>query len=357
MERLNSASYKAATLLLLSIATILFFNLYERYTVIGPELLQNGDFDNSSTGVTTTNPAVGSTRLHSDAPANFVYTSQDITDFQHYPLLRLSYEIKTVNVSRGPFDWMAARIVLLTSLNPNGTPTHLQTHVLTNIHGTHKWERHEVVFTTHADTSKLNVSAQLAKATGTFWVKNLSLLPVKETALFDTIRTMISILWIFLTFWIATPIALSALGNIRRTSVLILALAISFGALMPEAQKARIGNALLTTKGAGQLPIIHSNMAVFRFSPLLPSPDIYKAGHFVMFAFLSIAALSHRPYPISRIRTLFYLLLFAMATEVLQLLVLGRSAQLGDLIIDGAGIATALILLWVAHVFSQPAHD
>jgi VanZ family protein len=76
-----------------------------------------------------------------------------------------------------------------------------------------------------------------------------------------------------------------------------------------------------------------------------------------MFAMLAVAALYRRPYPVSLARMLGYLFLFALVTEVLQLLVSGRSAQLGDVLIDSAGMITGLMLLRLMRFFSQLAPD
>jgi len=251
---------------------------------------------------------------------------------------------------------MTARVVLIAP-ESNGDPAHHTTHVLTNLHGTHIWEHHEAVFSLAANTTWVTVSAQLAQATGTMWVRNLSLLPVMEVKSFHTLCMAATVLWAIVILWIAAPIVLSALGNAHRTAVIVLALAIALGTLMPETLKVRIGDSLFASTVGSELPVIHSNAALFKFTPLWPSPDIYKAGHFAMFAMLSVVAFSRRSYPVSRTRMSGYLLLFALVTEVLQLLVAGRSAQLGDLIIDGAGIATGLILLWTVRVFSPSTHD
>jgi len=74
-----------------------------------------------------------------------------------------------------------------------------------------------------------------------------------------------------------------------------------------------------------------------------------------MFAILAAAVFYRRPYPVADTRMLIYLLLFALVTEILQLFVIGRSAQIGDWLIDGAGIATGFTLLR-ATLFLFPHH-
>lgn len=354
---LNSIRCKKTALLLLCLITILFFNLNDRYAVIGPELIQNPSFDrnlaewtHSSRGVYAPTPAVGGIRIHSDTPTNFIHISQAVPGIEHYPLLRISYAIKTSNVTPGQHDWMTARLVL-TSTESTGDLMRQTTYVLQNIQGTHPWEHRKAVFSLAAGTIRTNVSAQLAQATGTMWIKDLSLTPVVEIDRFRKLRLAVTALWTIVILWIAVPIARSALGSTHRVTIVALALAIGFGTLMPETLKLHIGSLLTSSQANIEFPPIYSSDAIFKFTPLLPPADIYKTGHFVMFTLLSIVALARRPYPISPTKMLGYMLLLALVTEVLQLLVVGRSAQIGDLIIDAAGIVTGATLLWAARQF------
>jgi VanZ family protein len=67
-----------------------------------------------------------------------------------------------------------------------------------------------------------------------------------------------------------------------------------------------------------------------------------------MFALLTITLLVGRPFRVSIAGLVFYLVLFAGVSEVLQLFMVGRSAQLGDIAIDCGGILSGLVLagLW-----------
>ena len=359
---LKSITCRVTALLLLSISTILLFNLHEKYTVSGPELLHNASFDNNLAewehtkhGVSPIVPAVGGVRLHSVIPSTSVQISQVIPGAEHYPLLRLSCDIKTQNVAAGQKQWMMAR-VLLVSHNLKGKPMYHLPHTLVNLSSTNNWEYHEVVFTTDANTATISISAQLAQATGTMWVRNLSLRPVIQADSFYMLRNAAALLWAVVILWIAVPLTRWALGNTQHATVIVLAVVISLGALMPASLKVRIGNSLFPGYLDSELHVVSSDAAFFKFTPLLPTPDIFKVGHFILFAMLAAAAFSRRTFPVSRSGLLGFLLLFALVTEVLQLFVGGRSAQLGDLIIDSAGIATGLMLLWLARLFLPPHH-
>lgn len=356
---LNSVFCKVTALLLLSIGSILFFNLHEKYAVIGPEQLRNAHFDNNLEGWKRTPygvfapvPAVGGILLQSGLPATSVQLDQIIPGAERFPLLRLSCDIETRNVSEGKERWMTARVVLV-SYNREGKPMYNLPHTLANISGTHNWEHHEAVFAIDAKATSISVSIQLAQATGSMWVKNLSLRPVVQKDSFHKLRYAVALLWAAIILWVAVPITVSAAGNAQRTAVIALALIIAFGVLMPEALKVYIGSLLSHRVANNELLAVHSEAAQFKFTPIIITPDIFKAGHFILFAMLAAVAFSRRTYPASRARLLCYLLLFALITEILQLFVAGRGAQLSDFIIDSAGIATGLLLLWFTK-FSYP---
>ena len=124
---------------------------------------------------------------------------------------------------------------------------------------------------------------------------------------------------------------------------------------MPESIKEQIGSVLFPSMV--EIPAKSPSSAIFKLTPLLPALDIYKSGHFIMFAMLAATAFHLKPYPSSRARMLGYLLLFAFVTEVLQLLVAGRSAQLGDVLIDSVGIATGWIVLHLVQILYPPHPD
>jgi hypothetical protein len=357
MNFVGSASFKVSVLLLLSVSTILFFNLYARFVVIGPELLRNNLFHNNlaeweyfDQSVSVPNLDEGIVRLHSDNPAIIVGLSQTIPEATHYRLLKLACDTKTSNVPQGRGGWNTARVILV-SHDPKGIPLWHLPYALAILHGTHEWEHHEEVFAVAADASRVSIFAQLAQTTGTLWVKNLSLRPVTEVASFGKFRNAVMLLWAVVAFWIVIPLVQSAFGHAHRSIIMALALAILFGALMPESLKERIGSSLFPSLVE---PSVTASAATFKFTPLLSTPTIFEAGHLVMFAMLAAAAFYRRPYPVSRAQMLGYLLFFALVTEVLQLFVDGRSAQFSDVLVDSAGITMGWALLRAARIFCRP---
>ena len=104
------------------------------------------------------------------------------------------------------------------------------------------------------------------------------------------------------------------------------------------------------TNFAEFIPTHFDDTVSFRFIPLIPTLDIYKFGHFIMFTLLATAIFGARLYRAASISLFGYLVLFALITEVSQLFMVGRTGQFGDIIIDSLGIALgmSLSILWEA---------
>lgn len=353
----SSASFKVSVLLALSLGTILFFNLYDRYVIIGPELITDNRFNenlrewaHSNHGISVLARGTGIASLHSDNPNNIVDLSQKVLGIERYPLLKLACDIKTLNVPHHQESWNTARVVLI-SHDRKGIPMYHLPHALSNLSGTQDWKHYERIFPVDANASQVNIAVQLAQATGTMWVKNISLLPLEEVASFRKFRSAATLLWIIVVLWITIPVLRSALGNAHRTTIIVLAFIILFAVLMPEGLKESMGAALFPslseTSGT-------SFTTTFKFTPIIPALDIYKAGHFIMFALLAALSLHGRPYAISRFRIIGYLFLFALVTEVLQLFVSARSAQMGDVLIDSMGIILGFLFLHAKKLILPP---
>lgn len=349
------ARVKVSVLLSFSLVTILFFNCYGRYVVTGPELLRNTSFHSLLTGWKHSNQGIaitgsGVVELYSDNQAATVYLTQAIPGAQRYPLLRLACDIETRNVIRGREHWMAARVILL-SHDQYGAPIYNLPHILANLRDTHDWEQHEGVFAVSPDTAAISISVQLAQATGTMWVRNLSLVPVTEKASYRTYHSVITLLWMAVIPWVTVPLIRSAIGNTNRIVIIAVGILIALGTLMPENLKEFIGKELFPS--FVEAPIKLPDAAKFHFLPLLTVPDIYKAGHFTLFALLAFVTFIRRSYQVTRYQLVGYLILLALITEVLQLLIPGREARLGDILIDTGGIVAGLTVLRIKRIFSS----
>lgn len=357
MTKAESTAYKVLALLLLCLGTIALFNNFERYLVIGPELLTDNRFQDklqqwqySSPGTSVPQPGSGIAVLQSENPDDIISLTQTISKVDFFKLLRLSCELKTSNIPLHEGGWNVARVVLVSN-NREGEPVYSRHHMLVALSGKHNWEYHEGVFPVYPDSASVNLSVQIAQSTGTLWVKNLSLRPLAAKRSFRKYRSIALTLWALAGIWIIAPMVKSAFGNAQRTLVLALALAVAVGVLMPESVKEHIGNTLFPS-----LAHVTGGMVTdgtFQFLPLLRTPDIYKVGHFFLFALLAAVALYRRPYALSHSGTFACLILFALITEVLQLFIPGRTALLSDVFVDSAGMVVGLALQRILLSFTR----
>lgn len=361
MILLSPGYLKAVVVALLSVCTIIFFNHYQRYHITGQEILENADFADGSdrwgfsgSGHVLTSENGGVAKL--DAPS--AGESQSLFQVIHgqytSQLLRLSCEIKTQNIIGGDHAWKAARVALV-SHNKAGEAMYNLPHILANQTGSSDWVHYEKVFAIAPDVAKITVAAQIVNSSGTLWIKAISLRPVALNIAFKQYRLAFLFIWVVIAFWVAAPIVKSGFRSFAHGMVLLLASGIVLGVLMPENVKESLGEAISPSTATSLIPFIPSNFndtQVFSLAPQLPALNIFKVGHFIMFTFLAIILCGARSYRTSFARLVVYLTLFALVTEVLQLFMAGRTAQLGDILIDCAGIATGLAMVWLARCIS-----
>lgn len=358
MSCLNSAIFKISMLILMSCCSILFFNGYERYQLVGPELIENADF---SKGLAhwqhTGNVSIFAlnnemiAKLETTVPIESAFISQFIRPSGHTRLVKLGCEIKTEDIINGDTSWKTARIVLV-SFNAAGEAIYSLPHVLVRQQGSRDWRRHEKVFAIPGDVSKIMVAAQVIKSTGSLWIKSISLHPVTLKSAFRDYRLALMLIWVVILFWVTVPFFKSGFSSVKHGFVLLLGIGVIVGVLMPESMKESMGAAITasdTVASTTYIPTQFNNTQSFNLNPHLPELDIHKVGHFMLFTLLSIAVFGGRPYKKSTASLLAYLVLFALISEVLQLFMDGRTAQLGDVLIDSGGIINGCLIAWLWH--------
>ncbi|MCQ8183174.1 VanZ family protein [Methylomonas sp. SURF-1] len=354
--------FKSITIVFICIITICFFNYFPQFIYSDAELLTNPSFSDglsswvpSKTGVKIQAiPEIGtsnSSNLGTPSELSAVLFAQSfehaITLGQFIPpvsagsLLHLSAYTKTIDVTDGKRPWETARIVLL-AYDRFGKPMYNHPHLLVAQNGTSDWTRHEQVFRVAENTGKLQLLIQLIHAEGQFFVKTLSLRPVVANSEFASYRAWFIAVWTFLALWIGAPFLRRASTNRSDALILLIALGILAGVSMPQSLKQTIGDIISPSADFGS-NIEHANaLSIFQFTFSIPELDIYKYGHFAMFTLLAAAANRRSSVKLPTLQKLFLITLFAFASEVLQLFVPGRGPQVGDILIDTAGIITGL---------------
>lgn len=339
---------KTALVILLGVATVWFFNAYPRYRAKGGELLINADFGDGLAGWSHAEDGIewrdGEVTLRSSDSARSLQISQAVASLAPGTLLLLACDFKTQDLIGGTQPWEAGRIALF-SFNSAGKAIYHRAHTLARQTGSRDWSHVERTFEVGEQVAKLEVTAQLLRSRGEMSVRGFSLRPVVLKAEFKQFRQWLLIAWAPLAIWIAVPFARAAVADRVHGLVLVLAVGILVGVLMPEAAKESLGAAIWPTKGGAKAAFVASDIDDnhrFGLAPKLPNPDIFKLGHLVMFALLACTLAVGRPYRVSMTAQLGYLCLLAVVSEILQLFMPGRTPQLGDIAIDCAGIATGL---------------
>lgn len=365
----SSLSKKTFTTIFLCLASVVFFNRYPQVLQSSNELLENSNFQygfshwrvsqygveinsvvNQSEEPTegTSNPPPNLVPkivvvLSADTPDNGVSINQTLPPVDSGTLLQLSANLKVENVVKGPLDWETARIVLV-AYDQSGKPRYDRPHVLASLHGTSGWTQYQRVFQVSPDTASLQVSAQLVHSRGRFLVTGLDLHAVKLNPKFARYRSVFFAAWLALGFWIGWPFVLNRLNTPSNRLVLLATFGILAGVLMPESLKEILGEALWPAAALAPHGDHSEFVQTFNLDFSIPIIDIYKLGHFTMFALLAWAiGAGNRFRPISTSQ-FFLMSLFATSSEILQLFIPSRGPQLGDIFIDCIGIVFGLAI-------------
>jgi hypothetical protein len=345
-------SLKVAVLLFLSFVSILFSSCHDPYAVTGPEILQNplfrdglDNWQHSDAGVSVSADESGAIELRSQDPSALTHVTQIIPDPQRFHLVRFAADLKTHRVQKGDASWQTARLILA-PYDSEGKMLPHSPHTLAGETGNREWKHHERVFRVNEDAAELRLSAQLMRATGSMWARNISLKPVTEREVSSLLRVAILSLWLLAITWVAIPLMRFASGTRSGLIAMVVVLCIAAGALLPASIKKHVDRSL----PYALFPVEQASMSgtVSGSVRVPPAISVYKLGHVALFATLSAVTFLGSFRSIPARRRVGYLLLFAMITEVLQLFVEGRDARIGDAFLDVTGIsigaATAVLL-------------
>jgi len=358
-----SESHIIIAALFLSVVTIAFFNNYPQFISEPSELLENPSFEfglehwaYSKKGVelyfsdlpNKVNPDDLERRVHgatavsltSNDSNSFVSIYQFITPVTPGRLVKLNSTLMTNNVVNGSATWETARVVLL-AFDQSDKPRYDRPHVLINLPESSDWAQYERIFEISADTTKLQVAAQLTHCQGQLLVKSFSLNPVELNPQFVQYRLWLLSVWLGFGVWITVKAVRSHISIRSDWFLIFTILGILSGVLMPESLKETLGQSVWPTKSI--LPIEHAeHLRTFKLSFTIPVIDIYKLGHIVTFTFLPISVWVGNRFRKPKPQQIMQMLVFAICSETLQLFTVGRGPQLGDVFIDSFGILLGL---------------
>ena len=247
-------------------------------------------------------------------------------------------------------------------------------HQVEQSRGDSPWRRVSEVFWLPARVSSVEVAAVLNQVIGEMQIRGLTLEAVDEHGAFTMARYALTAVWLLLLPWLIWPLYRSGPGRGGRLSVMALAAIILAGVLTPQTAKLqlhRMANAALRSdvvaaikaaqvrpKEAAPSP---SKAAPGAMDNSVPAHQVWfvaaKLGHVGLFALFALTVtLTWRRQTWRRL--CLYLVAFAVAAEILQLLSLDRDANPMDaglnLLGTTAGLALGLCLTRFANLKRPP---
>lgn len=391
MPESRHRTLKVVVFLCFATATLLIGISYDRYEPVGPEILINADFSRGLDGWRLKGPSgnivleePGTVRLHTNKPNTHVSLTQSIDDPRRFVLVRLSADMRTEGVVAGQRNWQKARLIM-SSFDGKGRWVPAPHHV-NSLVGSHPWKRYEQVFRIIPEAGKIDIAAQLDRAMGTLWIKDLSLRKVVQNPTYAWLQAGFFGLWGLFFVWLLAPSIVGSGGRILwRGMVLVSVLVVLAGTLIPGGQRGELEKGLLSayqsvaarnlSRTAAPAEKVAPDRTEVRDQTVAEGRTVApvekrvrtielwermrratKAGHFVVFGLLGLSLAG--ALPASPPGRLFLdIAMLAGATEVLQFFIEDRMPLLGDWLLDLAGgiAGLALMSLWRRSRRSSPA--
>lgn len=357
-------------------AMALFFNVYEPWRPVGPELIPDGSFSTPA----ATNIWSGwndLTRLVPDggwkgSPGVVLAASSNehgilrftVCDLTNVPAFRVSLRATAHGVVRGEKKYHAPRAVFFFN-DAKAKSLYGRHHSVLSISKDTGWQRYTDFFPVPKGAVNARLHIQNLGVAGVMQIDDISVVPVRERSDAPWWKLFFGALWTT-----AFGLCLFALRPWARRYgflIMITLTLIMIGIVLPgkflddsitkalhTAKSLRPKTVVIAPAPAGQ-PVKETAAQSAPSKPPAPKEDrveqTHVIGHFTLFsllAFLSALSWVSAPYSLRRAVAVFAgLVFFAAATEVLQFIPPGRSAGLSDLSIDvvGMGVAVVLILL------------
>lgn len=346
-------------LVLLCVGTVLFSFTVLRYQVAGGNLVRStwihaGEGDTRQFPRESARAGNDGLVLENRAHDRIASLSQTIAISPEKRLYILSCEVRARHIVAGKKDWERGRVAIF-PLTAAGKPRYDVPHTLVALKGTGGWKRYEQVFFMPEGTNAVSLTMQLVNATGTLEARSCALLPAAENAVYPAWQRALISLWLVGGLWIIAPLVLTAWGKRDRMLLLTLGLVLFAGVLMPAGLKSRLTPTFLLPEQEVAEPFqIDLAPPTIAFDPgLVPHKlDIYKLAHFLLFAAMGWLIAARRPYPGPVWRQACLLVLFALATECLQVFASRRGGSFGDVMIDILGASCGMLIArnaWRRH--------
>lgn len=347
---------KVVIFLVLCLGTILAYHTVDRYNETGPQLLANHDYADGLLGwqvggqpTSSVEARPGLVRIQSTDTQASVLVSQGLSPAVLGEMVVLRGAIKTVGISGGTKGWEKGRVVLVQYVD--GKAVYSTPHLLAALDGTNDWADYSAVLPILPNASEVRLELQLNRCAGELLLKGLSLFRVVENPLYGHVRWLVFGAWALFLISVFVPRFLGkSSGKLQPAFILLVFIAIIIGTTVPgwlkNTAKSEIQNQAATY--SSQVIEYGGALAGDLAAGLQTAEwlwiDITKIAHFLLFGLL--AGLLYAAKGNGRLReTIVDIAILACGSEMLQLFADGRSALLGDVLIDLAGAACGLLVV------------
>lgn len=384
----------AVLALLLAATTLAVFTTEARYVAQEPNPLGGlgwaqgiEDWHIAEDGVRNSNGSKGASALVFSVREQVPIASRWITDLEGTSHVRVSLSMRTTDVHQGPMRWQKAGMIAR-SFRGNGSFLPHWPYEVVLATGTTGWTDYQAVFPVADSDGAMRLVIYHAGAAGTMEARGLSVESVAEAGWFKAARWLIAVLWVLLGGAAVFSVLRADREIYGRLLIVVGALAIASGALMPQPGLTNVfrslenglngllaqGSALFAERetphdddpqevrreesrdpasrageraereGARQAPRVRSGGGrVVRFSRFsvfdIDPQDLLHVAAFAGLAFLVHFVL----LPGHAIVAAVLLLVFAACTEAIQTFTITRTAQVADFLWNALGIVLGTI--------------
>lgn len=323
--------------ILLVLMTAATFILLPRYEFPGEPLLAKSTFEDGfgdweqAGQVSKVPDDPAAIILESADPGTRTYLVRDIDLPPGERLLVLSAEVQGDDVVAGPEIWDTARIYLA-QIDAEGAVDWAADHELFGLEGSTGTRRYSRAFSIPAEVRTVRLGIELKNASGRLTVSGLELAAAERPETFMMAAGGLFTAWGLLVLYTAFR-TLRGIRSVGIRVTLIIACALSIAALLLPGRVFEGGLEGLA------LP--------FGFQ------DVDALGHAVVFAFLPFLVRLGRPHDPLWLHAGTWILI-AIASEVVQLFTFDREPSMDDLMVDGIGLLSGLVLAEIICRIRKP---
>ena len=316
----------------LAVCTLCCHRFIDQYETIGADLLTN-DWQIIGNGKQSVRVLDDGFCLVSISAEKSVSIKQELKTFKPGSKLKLSSFIRFDDVVQGAKSWNRARLLLLQN---DGIKDRWDLcHSVASLKGSGDWGCYEAVFPIAAFAKKVTVVAQLSRCSGSFELKDIQLIPVKQTWAYTwAARCLLGAWGCFAVIFLWNCLSAVRFQNGLKIIAVGLFILILIGTCMPIEIK----------KDVSQTIVTYVNQAAHSMEAYLPR-DYSKIGHFLLFSLLGITMAGLTGH-FSFGAVFLNILMVASGTELAQFFIEGRSPLIKDFLLDACGGSIGVSLFY-----------